>query len=258
MKHFLRISWLDFKSLRSIFSAEEFILLYIGYPIVSMIFYVLLAAYSFNTASLTHWIVGNSFLLCINTCIFVMGQSIYNERASGRLRNVIASPTNWFIYLLSKGLFPIAVAFITVLFGFFVGSMLFHVSLAHIDWFPLLLCIVMGMSSATAFGLLLSTFSLVTDSMHFVLNFVATGLLILTGANFPLSQLGPIWRAVSALLPMTHAIAAANRVMANRNYTICSMLLIEALLTILYLVMAALVIRICEYVARKRATLELF
>lgn len=91
MLNFFNLAWLDFKSSVIILNAEEFILLRLGYPLISMMFYVLLATYSFNPSSLAKWVVGNAFLLCINTCIFVMGTAINADRATGRLRSIIVS-----------------------------------------------------------------------------------------------------------------------------------------------------------------------
>lgn len=249
---------LSFKSTQSIFKPEEFLLLDLGYPIISMTFYVLLAAYSFNPATLASWVVGNAFLLCIHVCIFVMGQAITAERAQGRLRTVITAPTSDLQFLLAKGFFPIITAFITVLVGFIIGSQIFHIDLTRIAWLPLLACIFVGMASATAFGLFLATFSLITDSMHFILNFVATGLFILTGANFPVTQLPLFWRGVSQLLPLTHSIQAAGQVTAGRMTGIGWNLLAESSLAILYFCLATVAIRMCEHYARKHATLEMF
>ncbi|EPD01772.1 ABC transporter permease [Lacticaseibacillus paracasei] len=257
MLNFFNLAWLDFKSSVIILNAEEFILLRLGYPLISMMFYVLLATYSFNPSSLAKWVVGNAFLLCINTCIFVMGTAINADRATGRLRSIIVSPTQRIVYLLSKSLFSIIITFFTVLIGFVVGALVFNLSVNQIAWPQLLICIALGMLSATAFGLLLSTFALITDSMHFILNFIATGLLILTGANFPLKQLPVFWQYFAQWVPLTHAIDAANQVIAG-NTDILSPLLVETALAISYLVAASYMIKWCEHLARRNATLEMF
>ena len=46
------------------FEAEEFALMQLGYPLITLIFYCLIAAHSFQTTNLTSWVIGNSFLLC--------------------------------------------------------------------------------------------------------------------------------------------------------------------------------------------------
>lgn len=258
LRYFWTQAWLNFKSLNAIFNPEEFILLDLGYPIISMTFYVLLAAYSFNPASLTHWVVGNAFLLCINVCIFTMGQSINAERAQGRLRTVVTAPTSDLQFLLAKGSFPILLEFVTVLVGFVIGGWIFHIDLSQIAWVPLIGCILAGMASATAFGLFLATFSLVTDSMHFVLNFVATGLFILTGANFPVTQLPLFWRGMSQVLPLTHSIQAASQVTAGKMTGVLGNVLWELGLAVVYFALATVAIRFCERYARKHATLEMF
>lgn len=52
------------------FKAEEFALIQLGNPLITLTFYCLIAAYSFQTTNLTSWVIGNAFLLCTNACIF--------------------------------------------------------------------------------------------------------------------------------------------------------------------------------------------
>ena len=88
------------------FEAEEFALMQLGYPLITLIFYCLIAVYSFQTTNLTSWVIGNSFLLCTNACIFGLGNVFVGERYWGRLRSIIASPCAKLPLILANGVFP--------------------------------------------------------------------------------------------------------------------------------------------------------
>ena len=85
------------------FEAEEFALMQLGYPLITLIFYCLIAAHSFQTTNLTSWVIGNSFLLCTNACIFGLGNIFVGERYWGRLRSIIASPCAKLPLILANG-----------------------------------------------------------------------------------------------------------------------------------------------------------
>ena len=72
MKRFINQAWLNFKGRYAGISFEQVILYESLYPIITLSFYCILAAYSFNTLNLTKWVVGNSFLLCIFYLTFIL------------------------------------------------------------------------------------------------------------------------------------------------------------------------------------------
>ena len=62
----------------------------------------------------------------------------------------------------------------------------------------LILAISCAMISASCFGLFLSVFGLISDSMYFILNIVSYLLMIFTGAEFPVQQLPFAGRIICA------------------------------------------------------------
>ena len=259
MRRFVEQGWLNFKQRYAVTSLEEFILLESLYPILTLSFYCILAMYSFQTSDLTRWVVGNSFLLCINTCVFILGTAFDAEKYYGRIRSIILSPVNKLIIVLEKGLFPAIISVITVFFGFIIGSLLFGLDLTSIHMGLFLLIIVIGMFAMVGFSLALSSFGLITDSMHFILNLVSYLLMIFSGANFPIVQLPWIGQLISKIIPLTRSIAAVN--ILFENYDIdkaISLILSEILIGIIYFLISYFVIQYAEKTAKKKATLELF
>lgn len=259
MRRFLKMAWLDFKGKRSAFSLEEFLLLETLYPFFTMVFYCVLAMYSFNTTNLSHWVVGNSMLLCINTCIYSLGSSFTEERYYGRIRTIIASPSSKLLLIFQKSFFSCAVSIITVMIGFLLGCLCFGVKLNNISLCGLGLCFIIAMVSATGFGIFLASFGLMTDQMNFLLNTVGNLMMILCGANFPIIQLPVVVRYISYVFPLTACIKSSDMIFAGEEFIdYCPLLIFELFIGILYYILSYFMVEYAEKKAIKNATIDLF
>lgn len=259
IRRFIEQSWLCFKGMKAQFQWEEFLLLDAVYPFVTLAFYCVVAGYSFQTMDVTDWVIGNAFLLCVNTCLFSLGNSFVGERYYGRIRSMIVSPASRIGMILEKGLFVSLETTVTTFVGFLVGCLVFDVSLKNISIVLVLVMILLSTIAAVGFGLFLAVFGLITDQMHFVLNVVNYVLLILTGAEFPVSQLPAGCQFISQALPLTRSIEAARLLFAGgAAEEMIRLMLGEMLLAAVYFVLGAGMLRIVERLAVKNATLEVF
>lgn len=208
IRRFFLQALLYHKGRTAAFSLEEFLLFDAAYPLITMCFYCIVASVSFNTNNLTNWVIGNSFLLCTNTCVFALGGIFISERYNGRLRSLIVAPCSKLMVIIESGVFPALQAIATVLVGFTIGSLVFKVRFTGINIGYVMATIICAMISATCFGLFISIFGLLSDNMQLVLNVISYVLLIFTGAEFPVSQL-PFWgQIISKVLPLTHSLDA--------------------------------------------------
>ncbi len=259
MRRFFTLAWLSYKSRQSIFRLDEFLCLETIYPLLTLIFYCVLAGYSYNTDNLTRWVVGNSFLLCVNTCIFTLGSTFMAERAYGCIRSLITAPEGKLLIILHKGLFTCITAVVTVTIGFFAGSLLFQVNFSQINLLLFLAAVIAAMFAAAGFGLFIGIFGLITDQMHFVLNLMSYILMIFCGANFPISQLPAAGRLLSQLIPLTRSIEAVNLLFSGVIIEKFAMLLLqEAGIGVGYYLLSWLLIKGIEKTARRKGTLEAF
>lgn len=224
IKRFFDQAYLYHKGRRAAFEAEEFVLMQIGYPLITLIFYCLIASYSFKTSNLTNWVIGNAFLLCTNACIFGLGNIFVSERYFGRLRSIIASPCAKLPLILASGVFPAFFAICASVCGLIVGAIVFKVDFTGINLFMVAVTIICAMISATCFGLFLSSLGLISDSMHLILNIVSYLMMIFTGAEFPVSQLPLPGRIISLLMPLTKTIAAMNSLFDGSSTTAMNIL----------------------------------
>ena len=258
IRRFFEQAQLYHKGRRAAFSGEEFALMQVGYPLVTLIFYCLIASYSFKTSNLTSWVIGNAFLLCTNACIFGLGNSFRGERYTGRLRSIIASPSAKLPLILASGLYPALFAVIASACGFLVGSLVFGVDFSGVNLGLAALAILCAMASATCFGLFLSVFGLMSDSMHLVLNVVSYLLMIFTGAEFPVSQLPLFGRVIAQLMPLTKAIAAMNSLFGPEQGTFWTLMLAEPATGAVYAILARVLFGFAERCARRNGQFDLF
>ncbi|MCR5823887.1 MAG: ABC transporter permease [Lachnospiraceae bacterium] len=258
IKRFFQQAYLYHKGRRAAFEAEEFVLMQIGYPLVTLIFYCLIASFSFKTTDLTHWVIGNSFLLCTNACIFGLGNLFVGERYYGRLRSIIASPCSKIGLILAGGVFPTLFAICASVCGLLVGSLVFHVDLTRIDLPLAAVAILCAMISAACFGLFISSFGLMSDSMHLVLNLVSYILMIFTGAEFPVSQLPLAGQVFAQLMPLTKAIAAMNKLFDGNPEGFWLNLLGELATGCAYALLTRLVFAFAERSAQRSGKFDMF
>lgn len=258
VRRFFSQAWLYHKGRTSAFKPAEFIIHDIGYPVITVIFYCLLAAYGFRTTELTHWVIGNAFILCTNTCVFGLGTIFQGERYYGRLRSIVASPCSKLSLVLANGVGPALIATITVMFNFLIGGMLFKIDFSGVNLWLAVLTIVCAMISATCFGLLIAVFGMITSSIHLVLNIINYILMIFTGAEFPVSQLPLAGQVLSQLLPLTRSIRAMNLLFGNGEGDFVGLLLGEIGLAAVYAFLAWALFRLAERICRRSGRFELF
>lgn len=258
IRRFFSQAFLYHKGRTAAFHPVEFLCFDAGYPLVTLVFYCLLASYTFHTTDLTHWVVGNAFLMCTNTCVFQLGGIFSSERYFGRLRSIVAAPCGKLPLVLASGVFPILFASLSVLGGFVLGGVAFGVDFSNLHPGLAVVTILCAMTAATGFGLFLAALGLLTDSMHLVLNVVSYLLMIFTGAEFPVDQLPLAGQLVAQLLPLTRSIQAMNLTFDAQYRALVPLLAGEMLLAAVYVWLAWAIFRIAETMCRKHGTFDLF
>jgi len=256
---FFHQAWLYYKGQNAQFNLEELIFYRIAVPLITLIYYCVIAQHSFLTDYLTSWVIGNSLLLCNNTCVFTLGSAFESERYYGRLKWLIVSPHNRMATVFQKGFFFIFESFATVVLGLLFGSLIFGVSFTNVNIGLLSIIILAGVFSAICFGMLLSMFALISDSMNLILNIFNMAMLILCGANFPISDLPKFAQYISFCLPFTRSIEAGKMLFGEINIQrLVTLLGGELCIGLIYLVVSAVLFKTIERVAIRKASLEIF
>lgn len=258
LRRFFSEAYLSQKGRSAAYAAEEFVMHEVAYPLVTMIFYLLLASFSFRATDLSRWVIGNSFLLCTNACVFGTGKVFASERYNGRLRSIIASPCSKFAVILSNGVFPMLFALCAAVLGLIVGVCLFPTDFSQVRFGLLLASAVAAMISATGFGLLLASVCLMSDSMHLILNIAAYLLMIFTGAEFPIEQLPLPGQVIAWMMPLTKSIRAVHLMLDGKREGIVQLMLLELVTAAGFALLSLLLLRLAEKEARRNGRFDLF
>lgn len=259
IRRFFSQAWLYGKAMQGPFDFLEFVCYKVGYSLVSLCFYCIVAKFATGTADLTHWVVGNAFTLSISECIFTLGTTFNGERYNGRLRSIIVSPSNKLAVIFQNGAFSMLLSLGTITVGFIVGSLIFGVDITGINISLFIITMITAIFSMAGLGLLLSVFALVTDSMHLILNATASLIIIFSGANFPVSQLPNTVQYIANIFPLYRSVQAANMSFGVIDFVKFRALIVgELFLGMVFYIMAFLLLKTIIRVAITKATLEMF
>lgn len=257
---FFSQAWLNAKARQAGFNFAQFIVYRVGISISTLIMYVLVARHAAGGVyDLTPWVIGNAFALCIYECVFNVGSSFNTERFNGRLRAIMVSPTSKLTVIMYNSISSIVITTLTIISAFIAGGLIFGISFSELNIAMFALSIFVAAFTCVGLGLLLGVFSLITDSMHMVLNVLALLMVIFSGANFPVSQLPIVMQLIANVFPLYRSVRAANMSMGGVFDQVFGYLLMgELILGIVFYLTAFALTKFIERTAIRKATLEMF
>ncbi len=179
----------------------------IGFPVIQMTFFALLGRYG-AAQPLDFYLVGNALLVAYQA-MFTVASAVSDERWQGTLPYVVCSPANRAVVFFGRGAGHAVDGMLTVVVAFAFAALAFGLDLSRTDLLGLALVIAVATFSASAFGLFLGALAYVVLDANFVANLAMFVLLLVTGANVPLSDLPGFLRPISEVVPLTRSVAAA-------------------------------------------------
>jgi ABC-2 type transport system permease protein len=146
---------------------------------------------------------------------------------------------------------------LTGLFALGLGMLAYDIRFPHVSVGWALLALLITATSLSGLGLLLANLSLVGTNPNLVVNIVFYGLILITGANVPLSDLpGPL-AAIGNAVPMTHGLAAMRAALSGQLSAVPGQLGWELLVGAGYAAAGIGVFRYAEWHARRVGSLDL-
>lgn len=227
-----------------------------GSPVFQLLFFVHVGR-ALGIADDNFFIVGNAVLAASVAGIFGGTMAVANERRYGTLGSVLLSPRSRAVVFLSRGL-PY------VLNGILVSAVVLGTAAVFLGWrvplgvaAGLLVVLVVGALSCTAFGLVLGSLGLRLRDVFLIANVASTLLLVVTGVNVPADRL-PGWiRSLGEFLPMTHAVRAARDLTGGAGMSrVLPDLLLELAVAVSCTLLALAMLRLFEWEGRRRASLD--
>jgi ABC-2 type transport system permease protein len=233
---------------------------YIPSLLVAPIFQILLFVYIGRSAKLesdSFYVIGNALQYAAIPCLFAMANTIAGERYQQTLGYILITPAHRLPLFLGRAVPVVGNGFFVALFSLIVGSAIVGIHIAASAYPPIIVVIAISAFACTGLGLINAGLGLVARETAVLSNILFGTLLILSGANVPLSSL-PHWlRVVSDGIPFTHGIAAARKLAAGGSFSsVLSLVAAEALIGLVYASLGYTLIRGMEAISRRRATLE--
>jgi ABC-2 type transport system permease protein len=228
----------------------------LGGPLFQIFFFTYLGRYATNQPD-SFFVVGNAIQVCAMASVYGMAMAVANERWSGTLGPLLASPANRAAVFLGRGVPVLANGLIVSAFGFAVGALALDF---RPGWqaVPALATVVLAsVASCTAFGMLLGSIGLRAKDFMFAANMANFLLLLFCGVNIPLATLPGWMEAVGRCLPLTHGIIAARDVAAGADLAeVGGLVWTELGIGAAYAVAAYVLFRVLEQASRRSAVLD--
>jgi ABC-2 type transport system permease protein len=182
-------------------------------PLTQMVFFAFVVQLGSGGASTTAGAVaftalGNAVATVTYSSVFSVAQTTDSEKFQGTLEHLLVSPANRLALYFGRGLIPILLSLATVTVGLVYASTLFGVTIAAAAVPTVAVSVVLTAVAMVGFGLLLGGVALYLRTSIILGNiFLFVGLL-LSGVNFPLSQLPLPLQYAGDALPLTWGVAA--------------------------------------------------
>ncbi len=234
--------------------------IYIPTMLGSPIFQILFFAYvgRFSGLKDDEWfVVGNAVQLSAMSGIYGTAMTIGGERWTQTLSPLLATPANRIALFLGRSLPLIANGFFVSAFSFGAGWLLldFDVPLSSLP--ALGVVVLVSAFACTSLGLVTGAIGLRARDVFFLANLVVFLLLLFCGVNVPLESLPGWMEVISSGLPLTHGIEAAREVAEGAGLgDVAGLVWTEAVIGLVYALLAYGLFRFFEADSRRRATLE--
>jgi ABC-2 type transport system permease protein len=259
IKRLIRKATLSYKGLFAVMSLSQYLMVNLGSPLMQMLCFTLVARYVNKGVDVSYWLIGNALVLTYFNAIFGVGSQLTQEKNSGTLKLLVASPSSGVSIFLPRATLHILDGLVTVVVGLAVGALLFGFRIPLSVWPAFMLVLIVASFSAMAFGLIISCFGLLTRDLNMILNVASMAMLGLTGANFPLNRM-PVWlQPIGSAMPLTRSIEASRALYAGAPFSeISGMLMGEIGLGIVLMLIGTLLFNVMTRVAIKQGVLEMF
>ncbi|MCG3087302.1 ABC transporter permease [Sporosarcina cyprini] len=258
VQRFFRHSVLSYKALFGWLDPKVYVFVMVLNPFSQLLFFAVLVNYVYGGEGLAGYIASNALLLCVMNSVFGMMSVITSDRVMGTLQLVMSTPSSKAPLFISRSLAHVVNGVFTAVMGLLFGILLFGLSIPLDALFSLLVIWLVSIFSACGLGLIIATFCLWSPSMHLWSNLLASLLLLVSGANYPLSVM-PAWlEQIAAFVPLTRGVRLTKDIVNQGDFShVTALLSQEFLLGCFFFAISLVLIAYAEYLARVKGTMDL-
>lgn len=185
-------------------------------PLTQMVFFAFVVQVGGGGPSeIAFTALGNAVATVTYSSIFSVCQTTDSEKQQGTMEHILVTPANRLALYFGRGLIPIMISLATVTVGIVYAVALFGVHIAPASLPSLAVSVTLTAFAMVGFGLLLGGVALYLRTSIILGNiFLFVGLL-LSGVNFPTSQLPPVLQWIGYGLPLTWGLDAVRASVAG-------------------------------------------
>jgi ABC-2 type transport system permease protein len=228
----------------------------LGGPVFQLLFF----AYVGRFAGLQNdefFVTGNAIHLSAMGGIYGTAMTVGGERWTQTLSVLMATPANRLAMFLGRALPLIANGILISAWVFVVGWLLLDFDLAASQIPALAVVVIVSAFSCTALGLVVGAVGLRTRDVFFLANIVVYLLLLVCGANVPISELPGWLQGVSNVVPLTHGIEATRALAAGTSLAeVDHLVWTELAIGACYAAVGFGLFKLFEFEGRRRASFE--
>lgn len=198
-------------------------------------------------------------LICWSSSVWWTGSAIEEERFEGTIAALFVTPASRVAIVIGHGLggflFLIPSFTMVALIGIVTGARF------NVDSYPAVaLSLVALLAASLSMGFLLASFFILTRRANLMANIIQHPLYLMGGFIVPREKLPDALYAVSALMPIAHAVDAfrASILTSASLADVSGALAATALTSCVFVVIGLLGIRRVEHVAKRAGQLDLF
>ena len=224
-------------------------------PLGQVAFFSLIGAFG-GSQPLDFYLIGNAMAVAGAGGVWIT-LAVGEERGLGTLTYLIGSPANRVALFFGRAAVHVVDALFHVLMAFGWAMLAFGLDLPLSSWGGIFLAIVVGTAATGGLGLLVGAVAYLVLDAGVLGNSITFMLLLLSGANVPLSELPPWLALLGRGLPLTRSIEAARTLAAGSELTaVLSLLLTDLAIGLAYALAGLVLFNWIEIQARRRGTLE--
>jgi len=237
---------------------------------ILIVMYLVIRGGEFGQPDFVNMYIGNAFFILVGAAIQGVSFGILDDREHYRtLKYIYIAPIRVPVYLVGRNFGSILVAMFSVLITLLFGAFFLKIPIvfSEINWGLFFAAIVLGLLAMISLGIILGSWTLIIKNNAWSLGeSLGAGLLIFSGAVFPLNILPAPLQWIGSALPISYWLALIRRALvpeigrAYPMYTDVSdgrLILILLGFTLAYLVIAALVYKRLDFIARERGNIDM-
>jgi ABC-2 type transport system permease protein len=188
-------------------------------PVAQIGFFAFLSIYLNYPASVTQYIViGNAIQSMSFSAVFAVANITSQDKWQGTLPITMVTPANRVALFIGRAWFQVLLSALIAAAGLIYAAVLFGVSFASANFVGIAVVVLLTSVAMISFGLLISAVGLYLRTALIVANIFLFVTLLLSGVNFPVSELPGWLQPVSWVIPLTYGTQAARMAIAGASF----------------------------------------